>query len=104
MLLLPNNDFFIAVDSLPDDNQMVFVDAPDGEESIEVVNSSVETGPSNEPDRRDILEVGIYMKKCISCDLKIVSGFSTAWTLKSCHRDPKLMIISKLIITFIRSL
>ena len=57
---MPNNDFFIAVDSLPDDNQMVFVDAPDGEESIEVVNSSVETEPSNEPERRDILEVGIF--------------------------------------------
>ena len=37
---------------------MVFVDAPDREEeSIELVNSSVESETSNEAERKDILEV-----------------------------------------------
>jgi len=48
---------YTAVNSL-EDNQMVFVDAPDREEeSIELVNSSVESETSNEAERKDILEV-----------------------------------------------
>lgn len=42
-----------------DENQMVFVDASNGEESIELVNHSIETESSNEAisERKDIVEV-----------------------------------------------
>lgn len=42
-----------------DENQMVFIDASNGEESIELVNHSIETESSNEAisERKDIVEV-----------------------------------------------
>ena len=50
------------MEDLADDiNQMVFVDAQTGEESIEVVNNCDETEPHSEAARTDILEVGFLL-------------------------------------------
>ncbi|XP_078384616.1 uncharacterized protein LOC144667108 [Oculina patagonica] len=48
-----------------DENQMVFIDASNGEESIELVNHSIETESSNEAisERKDIVEAQALPKK-----------------------------------------
>ena len=46
-----------------DENQMVFVDASNGEESIELVDHSLETEASGEAisERKDIVEVQLFV-------------------------------------------
>ena len=48
----------VAVDSM--DSQIIFVNAPDGEESIELVSNAVENEPSGGAERTDIVEVSIF--------------------------------------------
>ena len=48
--------FYFSVDSI-DENQMVFIDNSNGEDSIELVNHSMESSSELSTERKDIVEV-----------------------------------------------
>lgn len=52
--------FYISVEFI-DESQMVFIDNSNGEESIELVNHSMESSSEVSAERKDIVEVMLFI-------------------------------------------